>query len=408
VKGSIRAVVFILAASALGSGLFFLLNRSNRRAVEARTIELAVSEGRTIQKVLSRAAAQLLSQGEAPLIRLMSELFANDQVVFVALKRSGRLIHAASKYEGYLPLTAGPQTVVTFDSPLGEIIEVAAAAGDPAGQTYTAHIGYQFAALAEIRRASARSLLLITLLQAAIILALASLLYRFNLHLGRKEMEVQREKAERQRLQEISLITAGVSHEIRNPLHSLYLSYQMLEPRLDPNDAESAFHGQAMKKEIKRIQEIVERFSSWNNVRPIRSEPIDMPTFLSELSASWKELPGSPEIVFAVAPETRIVSDRSLLARVVDNLVRNAAEAGARHIAVHAESRQAGALVVVRDDGPGIKAEHHQAIFDPFVSFRAQGSGIGLALARRIVSELGGRIELESAEGAGAEFRVWL
>ncbi len=372
-KASTRAIALVLAVSALGSGIFYFLNRSNRRAVEARTIELAVSEGKTIEKVLSRAAAQLLAQGEAPLIRFMDELFANDQVIYVAVKRSGRLIHAASKYEGYLPLAGEPRSAITFDSPLGEIIEVVAAMDAPSGDSYTAHIGYHFSALGEIRRASGRSLVLLTLLQAAIILLLASLLYSFHRQMGHKELEVQREKEEKQRLQEVSLITSGINHEIRNPLNSLYLSYQMLEPLLDPADKEAAFHSRSLKKEIKRIQEIVERFSGLSGSLPVHPEVIDLPAFLSDLATSWTGRPGSPEITVDAASGGQIVSDRSLLAHIVDNIVGNAAEAGARRIAIRAEAQKEGTLIAIRDDGPGIGVEHMPYIFDPFVSFRSPG-----------------------------------
>ncbi len=132
-KSSARYSAIVIALSAASIGVFYFLNLHNRRAVEARTLELAVSEGQTIEKVLAKAATQLLAGGEAPLVRFMDEIFANDQVVFVALKRSGRLLHAASKYEGYLPLGSKIQAVTTFASPLGEIIEVAAVLDAPSG-----------------------------------------------------------------------------------------------------------------------------------------------------------------------------------------------------------------------------------------------------------------------------------
>ena len=78
---------------------------------------------------------------------------------------------------------------------------------------------------------------------------LVSFLYSFNRQMGRKESEIQKEKEEKERIQEISLITAGINHEIRNPLNSLYLSFQMLEPLLDPDDSEAAFHSRSLKKE---------------------------------------------------------------------------------------------------------------------------------------------------------------
>lgn len=407
-KYGFRYVAMVILLSAASIGGFYLLNLSNRRAIETRTLELAVSEGRTIEKVLSKAAAQLLEKGEEPLVRFVSELFANDQVIYVALKRSGRLLHADSKYEGYLPLGEDLQPVKTFDSPLGEIIEVTAALKGPAGKPYSAHIGYQFSVISEMRRVAGRSFLLITLLQAAILLILVSFLYSVNRQMGRKEIEVQLERDERARLQEISLITAGIQHEIRNPLHSLYLSYQMLEPLLDPANEETAFHSRTMKKEIRRIQDIIERFSNLDRAFSIRKEPVDLGPFLSELRDSWAGLEKQPEITIAAEPGAKVQSDPGLLARVVDNIVRNAAEAGAKQVAIRVQTRKGGALITIRDDGPGIKPEHLKFIFDPFVSFKSRGSGIGLALAQRIITQLGGRIKAESVEGEGATLTIVL
>ena len=105
----------------------------------------------------------LLEKGETHLIRFMDEIFANDQVIYVAIKRSGHLLHAASKYEGYLPLENEFQAVKTFTSPLGEIIEVAAAMKDSSGRDFTAHIGYFFSVIGEIRNAAKKNFLLLTI-----------------------------------------------------------------------------------------------------------------------------------------------------------------------------------------------------------------------------------------------------
>jgi signal transduction histidine kinase len=401
----ISVVVFLCLASI---ALFYFLNLRNRRAVETKALELAVSQGLTIEKVLSKAAAQLLGQGDAPLIRFMDEIFANEQVVYVALTGSGRLLHAASKYEGYLPLVGDTHPVRTFASPLGEIIEVTATLRDSSGRNYSAHIGYYFSAIGEIRRSAKKSLMLLTLLQAAIVLVLVAFLFSFNRQMGRKEIEIQREKEEKEKLQEISLITAGINHEIRNPLHSLYLSYQMLEPRLDPADADTVFHSLALKREIKRIQDIIERFSSLTHSLPIRKESIDLPQFISELQAAWAGLEKGPQINVALEAGARLISDRNLLAQVVDNIVRNAAEAGADIVTIRLLTHKGTVQLSIRDNGPGIKAEQLKFIFDPFVSFKSRGSGIGLALAKKIIMQLGGKIEVESVEGQGTEFRIVL
>ncbi len=407
-KVSVKYIAAVIALCVAGIVVFYFLNLGNRRAVEARTVELAVSEGETIEKVLGLAAAKLLDGGEAPLIRFMNEIFANEQVVYVAVRSSGRLLHAASKFEGYLPLGVDASPVKTFDSPLGQIIEISAVLHDRSGADYSAHIGYFFSAIYEIRRASKRSLLLLTLLESAVVLVLAAFLFSFNRQLGRKELEIEKEKEEKEKLQEISLITAGINHEIRNPLNSLYLSYQMLEPRLDPNDAEADFHSRALKREIKRIQDIIERFSSLTRPFPVRKEIIDLPHFFTELQSVWTGLGKGLQVTFDLEPGIELVSDRDLLTQVLDNIVHNAAESDASLVAIRARRHKDAVELTLSDNGTGIKPEHLNSIFDPFVSFKPMGSGVGLALARRIVTQLGGRIEAASLEGEGAEFTIIL
>jgi len=153
VKITSKYIAILFALSVISIGIFYYLNLNNRRAVEASSIELAVSEGKTIEKVLGKASEFLLEKGEVQLVRFMDEIFANEQVVYVAIKHSGLLIHAASKYEGYLPLDNEFQAVKTFASPLGEIIEVAASMKDSYGRVFTAHIGYFFSVIDEIRKA---------------------------------------------------------------------------------------------------------------------------------------------------------------------------------------------------------------------------------------------------------------
>lgn len=403
-----RTIVSATGLCAASIVLFYFMNLGNRRVVEARTVELAVAEGGTIEKVLRQASAQLLAGGEEPLIRFLEEIFADQQVVYVALRSSGELRHASSKFEGYLPLQEVSPPVRTFPSPLGAILEVSAVLWDAAGKVHRVHIGYFFTALDEIRRSARHSLLLLTLLQSGIVLLLALFLSRFNRQMRRQELEVQREKEEKEKLREISLVTAGINHEILNPLHSLYLSYQMLEPRLDPADEEAALHGRALKREIKRIQDIIERFSQLTRDLPVRRETIDAATFFAERRSAWEGFGEGLRIAVDLEAGVKLSSDRGLLAQVLDNLVRNASEAGARGVDVRLRRRRGGVEIRVRDDGPGIKAEHLGSIFDPFVSFKPRGSGIGLALARRIVTRLGGRIEAASPEGQGAEFTLSL
>ena len=407
-KVTARYIAILFALSIFSVGIFYFLNLSNRRAVEASTLELAVSEGKTIEKVLGKAAGYLLEKGEVHLIRFMDEIFVNDQVVYVAIKRSGILMHAASKYEGYLPLEDDFQAVKTFTSPLGELIEVSAAMKDGSGRGFTAHIGYFFSVVSEIRKAAKKNFLLLTALQAAIILIIIFFLFGFNRQILRTEMEIQKQKEEKEKFQEISLITSGINHEIRNPLNSLYLSYQMLEPLLDHADPETVFHSDTLKREIKRIQGIIERFSNLSQAIAVRREEIDLREFFTELRSLWAGMALRPEISSRHEPQMKISSDPSLLTQILVNLVGNAAEAGAGHIDIAVRTQKGKTIFSIKDDGPGIRPEHMKYIFDPFVTSKARGSGIGLALTKKMVMQLGGLIEVQSAEGRGTEFRIFL
>ncbi len=71
--------------SILSIAIFYFMNLHNRRAVESQTLALAVSEGKTIEKVMDKAAVHLLEKGESDLIRFMNEIFGNDQVIYIAL-----------------------------------------------------------------------------------------------------------------------------------------------------------------------------------------------------------------------------------------------------------------------------------------------------------------------------------
>jgi len=408
VRITAKYIAILLGLSIFSIGIFYILNLNNRRAVEARTMELAVSEGKTIEKVLGKAAVPLLEKGEIHLIRFMDELFANDQVIYIALKRSGRLLHAATKFEGYLPLEKDFQAIRTFASPLGEIIETGAAVSDSSGVPYTAHIGYFFSAIGEIRNSARKSFLLLTMLQAAIILIIIVFLSSFNRQVLRQEMEIQKQKEEKDKFQEISLITAGINHEIRNPLNSLYLSYQMLEPLLDHANQEAVFHSHSLKREIKRIQQIIERFSTLSQAISMRREEIDLQQFFTDMHPVWAGMARRPEIINRHEPEMKITSDRSLLTQIIANVVNNAAEAGASRIDIVVAAQKDKIVFSIKDNGPGISKEHMKYVFDPFVTFKAKGSGIGLALTKKMVLQLGGRIEVESAEGRGAEFRIFL
>ena len=105
-----------------------------------------------------------------------------------------------------------------------------------------------------------------------------------------------------------------------------------------------------------------------------------------------------------------VAHDSSQMQQVLVNLLLNSLQAvdGAGRVVVRAEVREEFVVVSVRDTGRGIAPEHLASIFRPFFTTKGRGTGLGLSLARRIVENHGGRIEVESKVGEGTEIRVWL
>ena len=142
----------------------------------------------------------------------------------------------------------------------------------------------------------------------------------------------------------------------------------------------------------------------------------DLNEVVASVASGVPEGHAAVELVSHPSPGTaRVQVDPVSLRRVVDNLVSNAraalAPAGGTIRIETGPSREgtdAGYVVRVIDDGPGIPAEVRERIFEPFFTTKEEGSGLGLAIVRRIVSDVGGRVTVESREGEGTMVTVFL
>ena len=145
-----------------------------------------------------------------------------------------------------------------------------------------------------------------------------------------------------------------------------------------------------------------------------------------------RQLPAGVQVCVGTMAEIEIEVDRERLHQVFINLIKNAADAGARHVTVSARAEawdaesadnalligdpamiaefEAAVRITVDDDGPGIPAELREHIFDPFFTTRisGEGTGLGLYLVEEIVSEHQGCIVLEAPAGGGTRFSIWL
>jgi two-component system, NtrC family, sensor histidine kinase HydH len=221
------------------------------------------------------------------------------------------------------------------------------------------------------------------------------------------------------RLAALGQMAAGLAHEVKNPLSAIKGAAQLLaEPTAGhkPDEASAEFVG-IILEEVERLDRVVG--SVLNYARPSRGDAglIDVNAVVDQtlrLLATARD--GGCEYATDFDPELpRVRADAEQLRQVLLNLIRNAAEAmggrGTITLATRirrAESSDRSVEIAVTDSGPGIPPEVRAHLFVPFFTTRAQGTGLGLAISERIVQEMGGRIEVLTAVGAGSTFSVQL
>lgn len=208
-------------------------------------------------------------------------------------------------------------------------------------------------------------------------------------------------------------IARMLAHEVRNPLNSMGLHLQLLERRLDrqpPNGAEAARrHLGVLKAELARLDELVEEYVALGPGRPLKGEGVDLRELVREVVELHEPamVEGGIALRVDVGAEPVVAEvDRTRLAQVLHNLVRNASEAleGAAEARVEVvlEQGEDTCRVRVRDSGPGVVDP--ERIFSPSYTTKPCGTGMGLPISRRIAELHGGRLVPRSAPGGGAEF----
>ena len=228
-----------------------------------------------------------------------------------------------------------------------------------------------------------------------------------------RKMEQSVRQAER--LAVVGGLAAGVAHEIRNPLASISGSIELLH-QMPQADEDSRALMNIVTREIDRLNRLLTDLLDYANPRSLEIEPLDLAGLVRDtigvfgqdrtLAGVTVELVGEGEL-----GAIEMVGDAAKLRQVLWNLLRNAAEAAAQgggHVAVEVAPAASEVVIRVRDDGPGISAEHGQRVFEPFFTTKARGTGLGLATVHSLVSDHKGTIRFESPSGGGTCFEVRL
>ncbi|HEV2194362.1 MAG TPA: ATP-binding protein [Candidatus Acidoferrum sp.] len=217
-----------------------------------------------------------------------------------------------------------------------------------------------------------------------------------------------------ERLAALGRITAGVAHEVKNPLNSMRLWLENLKESLSSDgDGSSQQAVQVLDKEIDRLDQVVKRFLDFTRPMDVRLEATQLADLLKEvLEIAKPQLEKSNILLAQLLPidVPEVYVDRALLKQAVLNLVLNAAEAmpNGGQLRLVLSRRGEMAEIAVGDTGKGIPPENQQRIFQLFFTTRPGGSGIGLASTFRIVQLHNGSINFTSEVGRGTTFRIEL
>jgi two-component system, NtrC family, sensor histidine kinase HydH len=228
-----------------------------------------------------------------------------------------------------------------------------------------------------------------------------------NVHIQQAEEAVRRSD----RLAALGQLSAGLAHELRNPLGTIRASAEMLSAQVSAeNDVAREMAG-FISTEVDRTNSLVTRFLQFARPLEVRLEQADLAQVLDRaITEAQREAP-KIAIYKNYAPEIPpFPLDAELMERVFYNLVLNAAQATAAGGAVTVKTRAAGGKVeiAVIDRGVGIDPKQRDSIFNPFFTTKPTGVGLGLAIVAKIVDEHGGKIAVESELGKGSIFCVIL
>lgn len=243
------------------------------------------------------------------------------------------------------------------------------------------------------------------------------------LHDITREKQAQEQLMISDRMASVGMLAAGVAHEINNPLGAALLNLEilhelLLRPKDQRDDGEVQESMGDARSAVARVREIVGDLRIFSRHDDPADTRADVKAALeSSLRMAFNEIRHSARLVRDYGPVPRVTGSEGRLGQVLLNLVVNAAQAipegnaDENEIRVSTRTAADGMVVIdVTDTGSGIPAENIPNLFLPFFTTKPAGigTGLGLPICQRIITQMGGRIEVESQVGQGTTFRVVL
>lgn len=217
------------------------------------------------------------------------------------------------------------------------------------------------------------------------------------------ELEVARSRElEAERLRAFREVARRVAHEMKNPLTPMRFAVAQLGRTATPAQTEAL---EVLNAESARLEQLAREFADFGRLPEGPAAEVDLKELLEELTRT--SLPPEVTTILAADPAVpHIYGHHDPLRRAFSNVLRNGAEAqgGRGELRVTVTPWQDGAEVRIADKGPGIRASDRERIFQPYITTKKDGTGLGLALVRQTIEAHGGTVVAEENNGGGALF----
>ncbi|MEW5853799.1 MAG: ATP-binding protein [Myxococcota bacterium] len=221
------------------------------------------------------------------------------------------------------------------------------------------------------------------------------------------QRELERRARVSDKLAAVGTLTAGLAHEIRNPLNAAMLQLSLLARRISklPDDDRVPLDEplRLVQDELGRLNGLLGDFLAFARPREYRRAPVDLSTLTREVVALNLELSRDRNVDLRAQVEDGVfcTGDPDALRGAVVNLVKNALEACKGRVSVDLHRDGSRAVLLVEDDGGGIPPEVTVRLFEPFFTTKSSGTGLGLPMVYTVVTGHGGDISLQNRDGGG-------
>jgi two-component system, NtrC family, sensor histidine kinase HydH len=256
--------------------------------------------------------------------------------------------------------------------------------------------------------------LLFIALAGNLVNALANALREQNVRYRRLTEELEKVEAAMRRsdrLAALGQLSAGLAHELRNPLGTIKASAEMLSRSVPADNAVAVEMSGFISSEVDRTNSLVTRFLDFARPLSLKKSPSDVTKSIDRAIQQVAREDSRASIETHYSPDLGPISiDSEMMEHVFYNLLLNAVQASPDHAPVVVRTKRSGttAEIAVTDHGTGIDPAMSETIFNPFVTTKPNGVGLGLPIVSKIVDEHGGKLSVESEPGKGSTFRICL